>query len=163
MKNTEELRKSILDSIKKLEDAYQKKLSKAEKPKEFYQNQKNERVYPRNPEAQSKGEKVAPWAKGEETQEAPPMMVQTEKVKKDEMVEKDDKPHAPGTPEDKSHDVVESGEPLKSALDELAYTSMKKKFFEHLRTLNDPKNLRSEENQEAGKEPTEKACDKKLS
>jgi hypothetical protein len=81
-----------------------------------------------------------------------------EKMQKESM-DKDDKPHLPGTPEDKAHDVVEEGESVKEAIHGLKDKSedSKKEMLSHLRSLKDKSQLRSPENREAGKEPHEKA------
>lgn len=46
---------------------------------------------------------------------------------------KDDKPHPPGSPEDKAHDIVEEHEPIKEAVQDLGSHPAIKKMFEHLR------------------------------
>jgi hypothetical protein len=61
-------------------------------------------------------------------------------------------PHSPNSPEDKAHDIVEEDESIKHALSILDTPEKQKKMFEHLRTLQDEAELRSPENEEAGKE-----------
>lgn len=72
-----------------------------------------------------------------------------------EMV-KDDMPHEPNSPEDKAHDVVEEGEHIKHALAILDTPEKQKQMLEHLRSLIEESDLRSTENEEAGKAPKEK-------
>lgn len=84
--------------------------------------------------------------------------MQMDKMSKESM-DKDDKPHAPGTPEDKAHDVAEEGESVKEAVHDLKDKSAgsKEELLSHLRSLKDKSQLRSPENREAGKESHEKA------
>lgn len=65
---------------------------------------------------------------------------------------KDDAPHAPNSPEDKAHDIVEENQSLKSALSALSSKDKMKSMFAHLRDLKEKQNLRSPENQAAGQE-----------
>lgn len=76
-----------------------------------------------------------------------------------EMV-KDDMPHEPNSPEDKAHDVVEEGEHIKHALAILDTPEKQKQMLEHLRSLVEQSDLRSPENEEAGKAPKEKKEEK---
>jgi len=64
---------------------------------------------------------------------------------------KDDAPHAPGSPEDSAHDVVEEGADLQEELKDLS-SEEKKEMLAHLRTLKDKRKLRSEDNREKGKD-----------
>jgi hypothetical protein len=120
---------------------------------------KVEENQPTAPQYVSKGKKAQKW--GEDVAEN---SMQNE-VKlmggfsKGEM-QKDDKPHAPGTPEDSAHDVVEEGADLKQKLSMLPWKEEKAKFFEHLRSLKDKSQLRSEKNREAGMEDSEKEIKK---
>jgi hypothetical protein len=84
--------------------------------------------------------------------------MQMDKIQKESM-DKDDKPHAPGTAEDKAHDVAEEGESVNQALEELKDkgADSKEKMLSHLRTLKDKSQLRSEKNKEAGKQSHEKS------
>lgn len=70
---------------------------------------------------------------------------------------KDDMPHAPNTPEDKAHDVIEEDESIKQALAILDTPEKRAKMLEHLRSLSDESQQRSPENQDAGQELIEKA------
>jgi hypothetical protein len=63
---------------------------------------------------------------------------------------KDDKPHAPNTPQDKAHDVVETHEPLPQAMKE--NKGSQSKLLAYLRTLHNRSQLRSPENRAAGVE-----------
>jgi hypothetical protein len=67
-------------------------------------------------------------------------------------IAKDDKPHAPNTPEDKAHDIVEEDESIKLALRQVKGKEKKKKVLIHLRSLRDIHNLRSDKNRQIGKE-----------
>lgn len=80
-----------------------------------------------------------------------------EKMQKESM-DKDDKPHLPGTPEDKAHDVAEEGESVKEAIHDLKdkSTDSKEEMLTHLRSLEDKSQLRSSESRKAGKKPNEK-------
>lgn len=49
------------------------------------------------------------------------------------VIMKDDKPHPPGSPEDKAHDIVEEHESVKDAVQDLGSHPAIKKMFEHLR------------------------------
>lgn len=71
-----------------------------------------------------------------------------EKCMKCMSMKKDDKPHAKGTPEHAAHEVVESGKSLTEAI---AQVKDKEKMMDHLRTLDNPKNLRSPENKKSEK------------
>lgn len=84
--------------------------------------------------------------------------MEMDKMQKESM-DKDDKPHASGTPEDKAHDVAEEGESVKQAIHELKDKSAdsKQEMLSHLRTLKDKSQLRNPENREAGKESHEKS------
>lgn len=84
--------------------------------------------------------------------------MQMDKIQKESM-DKDDKPHQSGTPEDKAHDVAEEGESVKQALEGLKDkgADSKEEMLSHLRTLKDKSQLRSEKNKEAGKESHEKS------
>lgn len=81
-----------------------------------------------------------------------------EKMQKESM-DKDDKPHMPGTPEDKAHDVAEEGESVKEGLEGLKDKNpdSKEEMLSHLRSLKDKSQLRSPKNREVGKKPHEKA------
>jgi hypothetical protein len=68
-----------------------------------------------------------------------------------EPVEKDDKPHAPSSPEDSAHDVVEEGSSLADEIKSLS-SEDRDDMLRHLRSLKDKKNMRSEENRQAGKD-----------
>lgn len=68
-----------------------------------------------------------------------------------EPINKDDAPHAPESPEDSAHDVVEEGASLK---DEIASLSSEERaeMLRHLRSLKDKRNHRSPENAKVGKD-----------
>jgi hypothetical protein len=66
-----------------------------------------------------------------------------------ESFEKDDKPHAPGSPEDSAHDVVELDHSIAEELKSLS-SDEKKEMLAHLRTLKDKSKHRSSENREVG-------------
>lgn len=68
---------------------------------------------------------------------------------------KDDMPHPANSPEDKAHDVAEEDESLKQALSLLDTPEKRAKMLEHLMTLSDESQHRSEENQEVGMEKEE--------
>lgn len=55
-------------------------------------------------------------------------------LKSQTTVKKDDKPHAPNSPEDKAHDIVEEGLSIKQASKDLGKESQIKKMFNHLRS-----------------------------
>lgn len=59
---------------------------------------------------------------------------------------KDDKPHPAGSPEERSHAVAEGMVSLPAAVKDLHSHSAKEKFFDHLRTLKDKKQHRSLKN-----------------
>lgn len=63
--------------------------------------------------------------------------------------EKDDAPHAPGSPEDSAHDVVEEGASLESEIKDLS-PEERKDMLAHLRTLKDRRKQRSAENKKKG-------------
>src|SRR6478609_2927042 len=63
-------------------------------------------------------------------------------------MQKDDKPHAPNTPEDKAHDVVEEGQRLPAAIAQNKGSTSR--LLAHLRSLSDPSKQRSPQNQAAG-------------
>lgn len=77
---------------------------------------------------------------------------------KDEQVQKDDKPHPPGSPEDEAHDVVEFDKKLRDEMKDLSPEG-KRKMLEHLRTLKDKSEWRSYKNQKAGDEKDEPGLD----
>lgn len=74
---------------------------------------------------------------------------------KSEEMSKDDMPHEPNSPEDKAHDIVEEGDSIQQALAILDTPEKQKQMFEHLRTLVEQSEHRSEENQEVGQESEE--------
>lgn len=65
-------------------------------------------------------------------------------------IQKDDAPHAPGSPKDTAHDAVEESKGLKIGLKQLGPKG-RAQVLTHLRTLKDPKQLRSKANQQVGK------------
>lgn len=67
-------------------------------------------------------------------------------------IKKDDWPHAPGSPEDSAHDVVEENSDLKEEIKKLKSSKEKEKMLEHLRTLKDKSKWRSQKNQLKGKD-----------
>lgn len=69
----------------------------------------------------------------------------------DESVKKDDAPHAPESPEDSAHDVVEEGSSLKDELESLS-SEERAEMLRHLRTLKDKRKHRSEENRKIGED-----------
>jgi hypothetical protein len=66
-------------------------------------------------------------------------------LKKSWGLKKDDKPHAPGTPEHAAHEVAEHKAPIASEVKHLD-SGEKKEMFDHLRTLKDKSKHRSPEN-----------------
>ena len=70
-------------------------------------------------------------------------------------MKKDDMPHSPNSPEDKAHDVAEHEHSLNHALKILDTPEKQKAMFDHLKTLHDPSQQRSETNEEAGETPSE--------
>lgn len=75
---------------------------------------------------------------------------------------KDDMPHEPNSPEDKAHDIVEEGDSIQQALAILDTPEKQKQMFEHLRTLVEQSEHRSDENQEIGQEPAGSEKDSSL-
>lgn len=73
---------------------------------------------------------------------------------------KDDKPHAPNSPQDKAHDVSEHSDTIAHAMKILDTPERQHAMFAHLRTLCDPSQARSEENKEAGMAEGDKKMDK---
>lgn len=128
-------------------------LSKAEKPKDESTDQtgKIEETPPREPESVSLDKKPQDWAKGDAEAQ--------EQMEKEEL-DKDDKPHKAGSPEDSAHDVAEEDSPLQRELGHLASKQMKERFIRHLRSLKDKSQHRSEHNREAGMEKSD-GCDYK--
>ncbi len=59
---------------------------------------------------------------------------------------KDDQKHAPYTPEERAHAVVEQGVSIKDAIKDIKTKKDEDKFVSHIKTLGDKKNLRSKEN-----------------
>ena len=72
-------------------------------------------------------------------------------INKPKAMKKSDEAHAPGSPKDSSHDVVEENSPIQKELDHLKQPTEKVEFFKHLASLTG-KNLRSKKNQDFGKE-----------
>lgn len=104
---------------------------------------------------QSKDEAHLKSPKGEsERQDRNSKMIAQQK--QSESIKKDDKPHAPNSPQDAAHDVVEEHKPLQAELNSLDSKSSKQKLLDHLRSLKDKSQLRSPENQEIGQSPMEK-------
>jgi hypothetical protein len=62
------------------------------------------------------------------------------------VIMKDDMPHPPGSPEERSHAVAEHMTSLPNALKDVHGHAAKKKFFDHLRSLKSAKDMRSPEN-----------------
>lgn len=60
-----------------------------------------------------------------------------------------DAPHAPESPEDKAHDVIEEGQPLQSAMGEVGKSNIGQ-MLAHLRTLQNKMQLRSKANEAVG-------------
>lgn len=69
-------------------------------------------------------------------------------------LQKDDKPHPPGSPEDEAHDVVELDRSLREEMAELT-PEEKSEMLRHLRTLKDKRKWRSAKNRLAGYESNE--------
>lgn len=65
---------------------------------------------------------------------------------------KDDMPHPANSPEDKAHDVKEEDESLQQALALLDTPEKRSAMLEHLRSLQEPEDMRSPENQAAGQD-----------
>lgn len=76
-------------------------------------------------------------------------MAKEKKMEKSAELAKDNMPHAPNSPQDKAHDVVEEHQPVKQALAPLT-PEQKSKMLTHLRTLKDKGALRSPANEAAG-------------
>lgn len=74
-----------------------------------------------------------------------------EKTLTKKKIQKDNRPHPPNSPEDLAHDVVEEGKNLRSAINRLNSAKAKSALLSHLRTLKNPKNLRSTQNRLYGK------------
>jgi hypothetical protein len=73
-------------------------------------------------------------------------------VSKKRGLDKDNKPHPPGSPEAAAHDVVELNHNLFEELKNLSDKD-KKIMLEHLRSLKTKKDLRSPKNRKAGNKP----------
>ncbi len=72
-----------------------------------------------------------------------------------EAMKKDDMAHAPNTPEDKAHDVQEHTDSLQSAMALLDTPEKQKAMLEHLRSICEPSQERSADNQAAGQTTAE--------
>lgn len=67
-----------------------------------------------------------------------------------EPMEMDDKPHPEGSPEAKAHDVIEHGDDLHEEMKDLS-PEERESMMQHLMSLKSKRDLRSPENQKAGK------------
>jgi hypothetical protein len=79
----------------------------------------------------------------------PRAIIRKEDMKKTDLT-KDNKPHAPGSPEDSAHDVVEEGSSIKKELSSLGSADKMKQMLHHLRGLKSQGQQRSPANQKEG-------------